>query len=287
MNPSRTETPEFVPTAFLPDPYAIRQDPALRWRRVEHLVGHRRRPFYGRDDPATWLAWRFRRLLGHCHTKVRRECLARWFPALDEAYRFHTAVEPFKRWELEARLLAGETDGVIAARCGMTVGGVQAYHDRFYAVRSCLPAAAYVLTVLLGGKSCVSVEPDDHETLLKSIAYQFGGRELDRVLRYLRDPPTVPESLDGLDLDTLKDLHARLRTRIVVLLETTPPSAVSPATWMWLQQRCDKATGAAQSNGEANVMVATRAVLDVATCLSDFRRPTAGAVVPDPFAVPA
>ena len=281
------DSPDFMPNAFLPDPYNIRPDPALRWRRCEYLIAHRRRPSHHRDDAATWLAWRFRRFLGHCHTQARRDCLARWFPELDEAYRFYAEVEPFKRWELEARLLAGEDDDVIAARCGMTAAGVRAYHDTFYAVRPCLRAAFHVLTVLLDGKSCMYVEPDDHETLLKSIAYQMGGRELDRVLRYLRDPPTIPASLEGLDLAALEDLQVRLRTKIIVLVKTTPPSAVSPATWMWLLQRCEEAVKAARGGGEAGVLTAARMVLDVAAYLEDVRRATAGAVRPGPVAVPA
>jgi hypothetical protein len=264
MDDSRTISSEFVPGAYLANRHDPFKDPARRWRRCEYLIAHGRRPFSGRDDPATWAAWRFRWVLGRHGAEAGRERLSRWFPELHEAYRFFTEVEPLKRWELEARLLAGEADDVIAGKCGMTSAGVQAYHDTFYAVRPYLHASAYIASVVLAGKACMSVPPDDHETLLKSLGYKLGGQMVDRVLDCLRDPPHILISLEGSDLSALEKLRVRLRTKILMLLETTPASAAPLATWLRIEQRFVDATRVAQGD----LLAPIRAMLDVVACLS-------------------
>src|SRR5262249_53575776 len=154
--------------------------------------------------------------LTQCRTDADREQLAQDYPVLFEAHAVY-AGEPRKRWELEARLLAGDPDVTIAARCGLSVQCVEAYHATFYEVRPHLHADTYVTTVLIAPKSFSGLPAADHEQLLKLFGYGLGGPGVDASLDSLQDPPTVPARLDDLDLPTLKRLCSRLRTKVMVL----------------------------------------------------------------------
>jgi hypothetical protein len=64
--------------------------------------------------------------------------------ALEAAYEVFTGDGP-TRWELEARLLAGQSDAEIGARCGLSDDAISAYEAVFFTVRPCT-AVDYVLT---------------------------------------------------------------------------------------------------------------------------------------------
>jgi len=254
----------FIASKHLPNPHDPRKDPAWRWHRSGYLLDHGRQPLR-RDDDATREAWLFRRALGRCRGEEDRESLARDFPALVDAHRLFTTDEPLRRAELEARLLAGQTDDVIAARCGMTPADVTSYHDVFYEVRPHLKASSYIATVVLTGKPYKGIARDDHEVILKSLGYELDGEMVDKVLDCLRDPPVVPASLDGVPLSELRRLSNKLRTKAVILVRTTPASAAHPATWIELEQRFAEVRRAARERGEDTAAVpgSIRAVLDV------------------------
>jgi hypothetical protein len=238
----------FIASKHLPNPHDFRKDPAWRWHRSGYLLDHGRQPLR-RDDTATREAWLFRRALGQCRGAEDREWLARDSPALIDAHHSFTSAVPLRRAELEARLLAGETDDVIARKCGMAPAGVTSYHDLYFDVRSKLQASGYIATVVLAGKPYKGIAPDDHEAILKSLGYAMGGEMVDEVLDCLRDPPVV-SSLAGLDLDALRRLRDRLCTKVLILLETTPASAIHPETWIGLQQRFAEVRRAGRERGE-------------------------------------
>jgi hypothetical protein len=186
-----------------------------------------------RDDAATETAWRFRRQLGCCQGEADRQQLAGDFPALNEAYGVQSG-EPLRRFELEARLLTGQGDADIAARCGLSPAGIVAYHDIFHEVRPHLHADTYVVNVLIGPKVHRGLQPSDQEQLLKLAGFALGGPAVDEMLGCFANPPAVPACLDGLDLDALRRLAGRLRTRLLVLSLTTPAAALPAEEWQRL-----------------------------------------------------
>src|SRR5262249_54011047 len=162
-------------------PHDFHKEPAWRWLRCGYLLDHGRQPS-SRDDDATREAWLFGRALGRCRGEEDRERLARDFPALAEAHRLFTTDEPLRRAHLDARLLAGETDDVISSRCRTPPAGVTWYHAVFYEVRPHLKASSYIATVVLAGKPYRGIARDDHEAILKSLAFELGGQMVDEVL---------------------------------------------------------------------------------------------------------
>lgn len=95
----------FVVTEFLPNPHNPFQAPALRWRRCDYLVEHRRKPSPVRDDGFTHAAWPFLRQLRRCRDDTDRQRLAQCHPGINAAYQFYTQAGSLKRAEVEARLM--------------------------------------------------------------------------------------------------------------------------------------------------------------------------------------
>jgi hypothetical protein len=120
---------------FLPNPHDPFQEPALRWRRCEYLLEHQRQPSAVLDDAFTHDAWQFLNDLRRCHDDTDREQLAQRHPAINAAYLLYAQAGSWKRAELEARLLARESDDTIANKCHLTPAVVAAYHQLFFSVR--------------------------------------------------------------------------------------------------------------------------------------------------------
>jgi hypothetical protein len=260
----------FAPTRFLPghDPWPA---PARRWLRAGYLLRHRLWPFWGRDDPATWAAWRFRRGLRRCRGEADRAWLARRFPTLAEAHRLYRSAEPLRRAELEARLLAGEDDGTVGAKMGLSAPGVAMYHDVFFEVRPRLAYPHYVLGVVLGGgRVYYAPDPADHGLLLRLFGYEMGGPYIDVLLDYFREPLVLPESLEGLDEESLRRLLGKLRTRLLLLATTTPAEALPPEEWLRLQGAMPPIPEpVAGTDAGASTLAALRAALGAAATLSE------------------
>jgi hypothetical protein len=173
--------------------------------------------------------------------------------------------------------LSDEPDVTIAARCGLSVQAVEAYHATFYEVRPHLHADSYVFNVLVGPKAYSGLSINDHEPLLKLFAYGLSGLGVDAYLDYLQNPPTIPAHLDDLDLPTLKRLCSRLRIKIMILLLTTPAKVARPETWKCLGERF-AARRELLCDDEGAAMVSIGGLLDVVTGLSMGGRPDDAAV---------
>ena len=174
----------FDAMTHLPDAHDPFKDPCWRWQRAGYLLDHGRQPLQDLDDAVTGEAWLFRRALTCCRTDADRDQLAKDYPGLAEAHALYTG-ELFKRWELEARLLGGDPDVTVAARCGISAEAAAAYHDIFYDIRPQLQADTYVNTVLIGPRAYYGLTAADHEPLLKLFGYGLGGAGVDAVLDFI------------------------------------------------------------------------------------------------------
>jgi hypothetical protein len=267
----------FVPRVHLPDAHDPCKNPGWRWQRCGYLLDHGRQPLR-QDDDAAREAWLFRRALESRHTDADRAQLAKDYPGLAEAHGVYTG-EPLKRFELEARLLGGDSDEAIAAKCAISASCVEAYHATFYEVRPHLHADTYVVTVLIGSKAHHGLTSADHEPLLTLFGYAYGGVGVDTLLDFLTNPPAMPETFEDLDLPALKKLRRKLRVKLMVLLLTTPASAARPATWQQLGEQFAAARRASQNSDEGAVLASTYGLLDVITGLSMGGQPKAAEAV--------
>jgi hypothetical protein len=208
-------------------PDATVRPPAWRWLLATWTVEHGKLPWHPDDDRWLRRAVRFLRALRRGRAATRRRRRARRRPAaLRQAWQLYTAPPAFQRWELEARLLTDESFEEIGSKCGLAARVVEFYHEVFFHVRDRLEARGYIHSHVIGVKQYLGLTEDDVDVLLKLFAYSGGPLLLDRVVRYFRAPPQVPQDLDTLDLAALRELQGglRLRTRIAFLAVPFPVS---------------------------------------------------------------
>jgi hypothetical protein len=128
-------------------------------------------------------------------------------------------------------------------------------------------------TARAGGEAHQGLGPADREAILKTLGSQLGGEAVDAVLDDFNEPPTLPRSRDDLDLPALKKFCEKLRTRVRVLLLTTPASAADPATWLQLGERFAAARGErTRGDGQEGGRASAQALLDVVAALSEGER---------------
>jgi hypothetical protein len=235
----------FDPDSFLPNPHDPFQPPARRWLRCEYLLKRGQSPSL-EEDVLVQMAWDYCHHWRRCHSHYQRGVLACWFPALAQAHRFWHDATPLQRAELEARLLAGQSDDSIASSCGLSPAAVHICHELFFAVRPHLEAAFYIYEVAIGPKAHQGLRSDDHDVLLKLAGYTLGAPAVDRLLAYFADPPLVPSSLTQLDTPALETLRQKLLVRAWILSLTVPADAASaarlPAVQHPLAQACARQT---------------------------------------------
>jgi hypothetical protein len=207
-----------LPPAQL-DPFI---DPAWRHRRAVYLVAAGRKPDHPRDDDRSRAAWRGHHASVACADDAQREALRRHIPDVCDAYGFHNTAEPFRKAELEARLLAGQDDGVIGARIGLSPEAVLAYHDVFFCVRPRLRAENYIRSVVLGAKIHQGLSEDDRGTILKLVGFTMGQLAIDDLLEFYACPPRLPGDLSRLTQDDRKTLHHMFRMQALLAALTMP-----------------------------------------------------------------
>jgi hypothetical protein len=257
----------FAATKYLPCPHDPCADPARRWRRCRYLIRHRRCPHPTGDDDVTGECLHYLYERRACREAADRRQLARRHPAVAAAHRFFAHAQPLRRAELEARLLAGQTDEDIAACCGLSAAAVHFFHDLFFAVRPHLEAAFYIFEVSIGPKVHQGLHSDDHDVLLKLAGYTLGALAVDRLLAYYADPPVVPSSLMSLDTPELERLRQKLLVRAWILSLTVPADAATAARLPAIQHRLAQACARRTAVVDAQELFA--AALDVHDFLAE------------------
>ena len=79
-----------------------------------------------------------------------------------------------RRWEVEAQLLAGQTDEAIGAQCDLPPDVVKCYETVFFSVRSRLGARMWVCNQVIGSGIHRGFSDDEVGPLWATYAY-FGG----------------------------------------------------------------------------------------------------------------
>jgi hypothetical protein len=236
----------FVSTWGLPctrNPYL---SVAWRWRRSGYLLRHGRQPLPQLDDDHTREAWLFRRQWRRCWTEDDRLQLADDFPDHMGALQLRLGPRQ-RRWQVEARLLAGQDDVAIAACCSVPASVIKMYHDCFFDVRRLLKAEGYILCQVIGWPFGRPVSPLDQNKLLKLFGYNWGGAGVDAILRLFAEPPIIPDDLGALDLATLTSLREQLGIKVLVLVMATPAEALTTGAWQQLSLRWRAVMAAAKT----------------------------------------
>jgi hypothetical protein len=130
-----------------------------------------------------------------------------------------TLQPPHLRWEIEARILAGETVEVIVQDTGLHADVIKWYELWFFDVRSRLDHRAYIMHQVIGWNA-LGAAPDVG-TVWKHYAYRSGPCVLDAIIvgSWLEHKP---QKLEELVAFFREDLEARLVVKMNLSLAQIP-----------------------------------------------------------------
>jgi hypothetical protein len=136
-------------------------------------------------------------------------------PAIREAQGLRSPRASDAREELEVRLIAGQDDATIAARCGLEPRVVAAYSALFYDVRALLPHSDALLFSAIGP---TLYEPDGGGAWAarRLWAYHGGTHAVDALLGRRGDPDAAPGA-DGPDLESVRAFALLVQVRALEL----------------------------------------------------------------------
>lgn len=128
-------------------------------------------------------------------------------PALAAAHEIFVRNGP-QRWEIEARLVAGESAAQIARKCGLSRGTVARYAETFFDVQSALDARDYLVVHVVGRGIYEGFRNEEVKNFWAWVAMSDGVRGLDAIVTAFTKvqradrPPTLMAYLEpGVDVD--------------------------------------------------------------------------------------
>ncbi len=191
-----------------------------RWHRANFLVASNQ-GLDTADHEWTRRAIPYVRNLRACQSDADRQQLAARWPAITAALDIYEA-GGMPRTLLEARLLSGDSDNVIAAASSLSAEAVAVYEGLFFRVRDKLGVPVWVVNFAMGAKIHGGLTLDDVDVFTKLYAYRFGSKVIDAVVSALTDWPAALNRLDPDDTAQADQLVRLLRFRHLVLTETVP-----------------------------------------------------------------
>jgi hypothetical protein len=136
--------------------------------------------------------------------------------------------DPVVRAEVEARILAGETDEIVARRVGYPVDAVAAFERLFFNVRERIEATSYIMIFVIGPAVHLGLSPDDYPAIWKLLGYHLGPVALDLLMFTLPGPRSRPWPAS---IPLPENERARLvaTCRLAILAKTLPAGTLTPA----------------------------------------------------------
>jgi hypothetical protein len=265
MNAARRRTIEEVHR------YDPRLTPDHGWRSAQALARGGRDASAGRRPPEVREAAAYLRALGRAQDGRRRDAVrARW-PDLAAADRLAVEGGP-RNWEVQARILARQSDAEVAARCDLTSGAVGRYESLFFAVRDRLAAGDWVhVNAIRPGPGPWGTFHDLGQ-VWRTLGYHGGVWVLDLVVAVTAGRPLPDWARGGPGADAA-GREERLRLRCGLLVDALMlPADADPFKLFRLNEEALRAR-AARPPGPAAPSLARRAaeILQAA----EVRRPAA------------
>ncbi len=186
---------------------------AWRWESAVEIAESERDVLTHLDPPEVADAVEYLRARGRDESG-REHARERWRD-LDDACTLAQESGP-RRWEVEARILARQTDETIAARVGLTPATIRYYQRLFFSVREFLGAADWVTVKAVGWGPFMLRLPTLGE-IWKGLAYHGGAHVLELVIATTMDRP-FPDwtrTMPGAGDPTFEE-RLRLRCQLVL-----------------------------------------------------------------------
>jgi hypothetical protein len=240
--------------------------PDWSWRLAVRLAGGRR------PSPRRWVDGWVARALPLARSLLRplpvgdHRRRAHTPSVVGQAYRLYCRRTSFRRWEVEARLLAGEAFEQVAAKCDCRATTIEAYHSVFFDVQDRLRAIDYIANSVIGPRRRSGLTTCDIDILMKVVAYGGGPLALNRLIGHLKNPPILLQRWEGLGDGALAEWRSQLLVQGAVLALTMPVDAASINKLAGLQEALQALADHGKSDALAAGLLqsAVRADVDLA-----------------------
>lgn len=155
----------------------------LDWRlqRARYLLDHDRLPSTQTDDDESISVFRILSAEARCCMDRDRAQLEQEWPAFLAARRL-TQAEELLRWEVQARILARQTDEEVAAQCELTPQTVHWFEAVFFCVRDRLDARDWIAARVIGPGLWRGFAPEEMGQLWAYFGYNAGPLALDVII---------------------------------------------------------------------------------------------------------
>jgi hypothetical protein len=168
--------------------------PSWRWDLAGKQPAQGRRSIGADDD---WILLEARRYRAAVASGSSAAFLTKRWPVLHQAVLLAEAEGP-RRWEIEARLLAGQTSEEIGAACAYDPAVVDAFADLFFDIRPNLDSVDWISLQVIGPRALRGFEPGDVKGIWRSVGFFLGPAALDVVIAVTQElelPPTTRKTL--------------------------------------------------------------------------------------------
>jgi hypothetical protein len=165
---------------FQPAAWDASLPPSWRYEDARRLAGGEEAEWPA-DDPAIVACAEYCRAMNAAEDDTEKAAVKRHWSTIAAAHEIAGQNDP-RRWELEARLLARQTDDEISVRCGLPPEVVFCYEELFFNVRCRLEAWGWICNQVIGPG--LQNRFADHEVgpLWLAFAYHGGPLVLDALL---------------------------------------------------------------------------------------------------------
>lgn len=194
-----------------------------RWLRAQECRDNYSHPRlkYSRksDGPLIGKAIRFLQALDKVEDDVDLHVLAMDHPEMFWAHQLHDEEKHSNRWEVEARILAGDGLDVISGRTGLPEAAIELYEALFFNVNERLKIKGYILHTVLGPSVHKGLTDRDHDLLWKLYGYFGGGVVLDQLIDQF-NATARPERLDDNPAFWNDDAHQLFDMKTALAIRT-------------------------------------------------------------------
>ncbi len=186
-----------------------------RWERAR-VIRESGNKFKSKRKEDNWVraAYKFQKDLEACRSDYDKYELMERYPDIYFAYAIRGNDDKKTltvRSEIEARLLANESNETLADRCGCTAGTVECFEKLFFNVREKLKNTTYILHQALGPAIYKGLHEREHDLLWKLYGYFCGSYVIDALTTTFTksDKPDSKEQVDALFIDDTKQVMRR------------------------------------------------------------------------------
>ncbi len=216
------------------DPFLV---PAWRHEDAQRLAAGEQ-PKWSANDPAIVDCAAYLGAVADAHDEQKQAAVRHQWPWLAAAHAIAEQDDP-RRWEVEARLLTGQTDADIGARCGLPPDVVKCYETVFFSVRSRLGARMWVCNQVIGDGPRRGFRDDELGLLWAAFGYHGGVPVLDALVNafYATWRPTEPATIEIYFRD---ECPASLKMKAVIAAYSVPSNVRTAMKFTTLHRRLQK-----------------------------------------------